>query len=175
MRKRFGKISNDDEIKLLMVAESMEKDKETAKRIQSVRLVFEGHAIPEVAHIVNCCDKTVYNNLNKYARDGFSGLKPKPKSGRQHKLTEGQETELYDTISNKLPSEVGLAPFSNWTSPLAARWIEQRFGIPFTQRGVRNLFDRLGLSFTRPTYTLKKADPQRQGQFRCDFEELKKS
>lgn len=33
---------------------------------------------------------------------------------------------------------------------------------------------RMELSFTRPTYTLAKADPQKQEQFKQDFELLKK-
>ncbi len=34
---------------------------------------------------------------------------------------------------------------------------------------------RLGLSYTRPTYTLAKADPEKQKQFVQDFEECKKN
>ena len=37
-----------------------------------------------------------------------------------------------------------------------------------------NLFEWLGLSYTRPTYTLDKADPKKQEQFRKTFETLKK-
>jgi len=33
---------------------------------------------------------------------------------------------------------------------------------------------RLNLSFTRPTYTLAKADPQKQEEFKEKFELLKK-
>jgi len=37
-----------------------------------------------------------------------------------------------------------------------------------------NLFERLGLSYIRPTYTLEKADPEKQEKFRQTFEVLKK-
>ena len=33
---------------------------------------------------------------------------------------------------------------------------------------------RLDLSYTRPTYTLAKADPEKQEAFKQDFEVLKK-
>ena len=39
---------------------------------------------------------------------------------------------------------------------------------------MRELFYRIGLSYTRPTYTLNKADPVKQEEFRKSFEERKK-
>ena len=63
--------------------------------------------------------------------------------------------------------------FANWTAALACAFVKQRFGVTFTTRGMLNLFQRLGLSYTRPTYTLNKADPKKQEQFRENFETLK--
>jgi len=37
------------------------------------------------------------------------------------------------------------------------------------------MFHRLKLSYTRPTYVLAKADPEKQKQFREDFETVKKT
>ena len=68
-------------------------------------------------------------------------------------------------ISSQTPEEAGLGVFANWTAALACAFVEQKFGISFSSRGMLNLFDRLGLSYTRPTYTLEKADPQKQEQF----------
>ena len=52
--------------------------------------------------------------------------------------------------------------------------MEQNFGVSFSSRGMLNLFEHLGLTFSRPIYTLAKADPQKQEEFREAFESLKK-
>ena len=102
-------------------------------------------------------------------------MSTKLKPGRRKKLTEAQENKLYETIKTKLPSEVGFAPFANWTAPLAVKWVKKDFGVKFSERGMRDLFKRIGLSYTRPTYTLKKADPEKQAAFVNDFEQIKKN
>jgi putative transposase len=74
-----------------------------------------------------------------------------------------------------LPKDVGFALFVNWTAPLACQWVLKEYGVSFSERGMRDVFYRLKLSYTRPTYTLKKADPEKQEIFKAEFEELKKS
>ncbi len=39
---------------------------------------------------------------------------------------------------------------------------ENHFGVEFSERGMRDVFYRLKLSHTRPTYALAKADPVKQ-------------
>jgi putative transposase len=171
------KMENEKQVKIEAIkrAERTEKDKAKTKRLLIIRLRLEGYAIKQVMQIADCSEKTVYNCQTKYDAEGLSGLTTKPKSGRGKKLTQEQERVLYDTIKTKLPSEVGFGPFVNWTSSLATEWIMQTFGVKFSERGVRNVFERLGLSYTRPTYTLKKADPKKQAEFIDEFENVKKS
>ena len=40
---------------------------------------------------------------------------------------------------------------------------------------MRDLLERIGLSYTRPTYTLAKANPQKQEEFKEKFKDLKKT
>ena len=40
---------------------------------------------------------------------------------------------------------------------------------------MRDLFKRIGLSYTRPTYTLEKADTEKQNEFRENFEVKKRT
>ena len=89
-------------------------------------------------------------------------------------LTDEQEKELFHIISTCTPEEAGVGIFANWTAPLACRLVEERFQVKFSERGMRDLFYRIGLSYTRPTYTLNKADPEKQDALRQQFEGLKK-
>jgi len=164
-----------EEIAVLKRISRSEKNKGTLTRLLVVRLYLEGYEKTKIANIADCCLKTVYNNIDTYKEDGVSALIPTPSKGRERKLTDEQEAELYETIKNKLPKEAGFAPFANWTSFLAVKWVKNEYGIEFSDRGMRNVFERLGLSYTRPTYVLKKADPEKQQAFKAEFEEVKKT
>ncbi len=52
--------------------------------------------------------------------------------------------------------------------------MKNRFGVEFSERGMRDVFYRLKLSYTRPTYTLAKAEPIKQEEFREKLEGIKK-
>ncbi len=94
--------------------------------------------------------------------------------GRERKLTAEQESELYKVISGKLPKDVGMEPFCNWTAPLACQYVKSHFGVEFSERGVRDVLYRLELSYTRPTYTLAKIDPVKQEEFKERLEGINK-
>lgn len=91
------------------------------------------------------------------------------------KLSDEQEKEPVFTVCNRTPEEAGAGIFANWTAPLACTFVKKEFGVSFSHRGMQDLFARLGLRYTRPTYTLNKADPEKQAQFRSVCEELKKT
>ncbi|MCL4352034.1 MAG: winged helix-turn-helix domain-containing protein [Firmicutes bacterium] len=58
----------------------------------------------------------------------------------------------------------------NGAAPLVQRFIKNRCGVTFSERGVRHRLYRLGFACTPPTYTLAKADPDKQTAFRETFE-----
>lgn len=74
----------------------------------------------------------------------------------------------------KKPADVGFPANMNWTSGLVRDWIHKQFQVEYSERGARELLYRLGFSFTRPTYTLAKSDPEKQEAFKQEFEGLKK-
>ena len=168
--------SNQENIEALRSAIRSSQDGRFQRRAQAVRLVYEGYSVEEAAAIADCCTKTVYTSLKKCEEAGIESLySKKAHKGAKRKLGPEQEAALYETVRTKLPRDVGLAPYVNWTAPLAVRYVFVEFGAEFSERGMRNLFERLGLSYTRPTYTLAKADAQKQADFRQGFEDIKKN
>lgn len=151
------------------------KDARQRRQYDIVRLYLEDRKKPEIAEIMDMSLQAIYNALNRYKAAGIEGLKLGKSTGRNRKLSEEQEAELYQVISEKLPKEVGLGPFCNWTAPLACQYVKEQFGVEFSARGMRNVFCRLRLSYTRPTYTLAKADPVKQEAFKERLEQLKKT
>ncbi len=108
---------------IAMLKKHARKSREARQRRQYdiVRLSLEGRSKPEIAKIMDMSLQGIYKVLNRYKAKGMEGLILGKAKGRERKLTEGQEMELYEVISKKLPKEVGLEPFCNWSAPLACQ------------------------------------------------------
>jgi len=171
----YAEKSNDkSEIKILKALIRGCKDARMKLRYEVILLYLRGYDRKHIASIFGISYHTVRLYELAYEESGADGLVMGKSTGRTRRLSKEQETYLYNCIKDKLPKEVGFEPFVNWTAPLACGWVEKEFGIKFSERGMRNVFERLELSYTRPTYTLKKADPEKQEDFKKDFEDIKK-
>ena len=91
------------------------------------------------------------------------------------RFNDEQEAQVVATIVNQTPKDNGFPVEMNWTAPLLRDWMERTFGVSFSVRGTRDLLYRLGLSYTKPTYTLEKANPIKQAAFLEEFEQAKKN
>lgn len=151
------------------------KDAHMHTKLLVISLHMEGYQNKKIATIVSLDEHTVGIYIKNYLNNGVEGLNAKPKSGRPPQLSKVQENELYVTIKEKTPDEVGFAPFKNWTSKLACLWVEKEFEVKFTIGGMTDLFHRIGLSNTRPTYVLAKADTDKQEEFVDKFNDIKKT
>ena len=81
---------------------------------------------------------------------------------------------LAETITTQTPDQVGFPNRKNWYINIVQQWIKNTFNVEYSHRGTHEVLQRINLSFTRPTYTLAKADPQKQEEYRQDFDLLKK-
>lgn len=152
-----------------------EKNVKQKNRYDAVLLYLEGRSRREISEVLHIPRRTVSGYISLYAEGGAEALLIRKQPGRTKFLTDEQEKELFHIISTCTPEEAGVGIFANWTAPLACRLVEERFRVKFSERGMRDLFYRIGLSYTRPTYTLDKADPEKQDAFRQQFEDLKKT
>ena len=94
--------------------------------------------------------------------------------GAPRLLTKEQEAMLAEVITTQTPDQVGFPNRKNWYINIAQQWIKNTFGVEYSHRGTHEVLQRINLSFTRPTYTLAKADPQKQEEYRQEFDLLKK-
>lgn len=167
--------SVNSEIEKFVQLSKTEKNVKQKKRYDVVLLYLEGHSRREISEVLHIPRRTVSSYISLYVEGGAEALRIRKQPGRAKFLTDGQEKELFHIISTRTPEEAGVGIFTNWTAPLACRLAEDRFRVKFSERGMRDLFYRIGLSYTRPTYTLNKADPEKQDAFRQRFEDLKKT
>jgi putative transposase len=134
-----------------------------------------GYSNLKIAEMMKLNKNTVGIYINTYNEQGPDGLIPMKSPGRPPFLTEEQVQILYGTIRDKTPDEVGFNGVMHWTAKLACLWVEKEFGVKYAVNGMLELFHRINLSYSRPTYVLAKADPEKQGKFKEDFEGVKKN
>lgn len=118
----------EDTVALLKKLAKKAKDAKLRRRYDIVRPALQGRTKKDIASIMDMSIQGVYNILNCYEKNGIDGLQPGHSTRRKKKLTEVQEEALYKTISEKLPKDAGLAPFCNWTAPLACCYVKSEFG-----------------------------------------------
>src|ERR671923_136117 len=149
---------NNPAIREVKAAIKANKDLRMHERYQTILMHLHSVSKKEISTLMGCSLSTVYNYINAYQKDGIEGLEMGHSPGRPRQLTPEQEWQVHQTIVNKTPVDVGFPAKMNWTSPIIRKWIEQEFGVQYSDRGTRELLYRLKLSFTTPTYTLAKAD-----------------
>lgn len=177
MSLRIGIQENerDRAIQEIKAAMKVNKDLRMHERYQTILMVLLGESYEQIVKVTGRALSTLYNYSKAYREKGIDGLKLEHSPGRPRQLTSEQEQQLYQTIVNQTPVDVGFPAKMNWTSPIIRKWIEQTFDVRYSERGTRELLYRLKLSFTTPTYTLAKADPVKQEAFKQEFEKIKKT
>lgn len=122
------------------------EDEVFKKKVLMVKLKLEGLSVKEISERLECSKTVIYSNIKRYEKyGGVKGLYIKKQISPMRKLTEEQEKELYEIIKTKLPNEVGFAPSVKWTSSLAVRFVDAKYGVRFSIRGMNGLFERIGL------------------------------
>ncbi|MGG6431652.1 IS630 family transposase [Anoxybacillus sp. D401a] len=167
--------NHKDEIEKLSTAMKEAKSKRAYERYQAIYLHLQGYAKEEIATITGRSKKTVYNYIHAYTQRVLDGLEMKYSPSAPRRLTPEQEKELAWIIEHQLPVDVGFEAKYNWTLAIIAELIQQKWGPTYTLRGTSDILHRLGLSYTKPTYTLANADEEKQKEFvEITFPEVKK-
>jgi len=143
-------------------------------RYNALILHYRGYTNVHIASILELCKHTVGNYINAYKAEGIEGLEMGKSPGLPRYLTAEQERKLYEVITTKTPDEVSFGLRKNWTADMARKWVKDNFGVEYSTRGMQDVLHRLNLSYTRPTYTMAKADEAKQEEFKEDFDLLKK-
>ncbi|MHB1651027.1 MAG: helix-turn-helix domain-containing protein [Desulfitobacteriaceae bacterium] len=68
-----------------------------------------------------------------------------------------------------------IPPRKNWNLSIIREWIKRNYEVEYSQSGMADALHGLNVSYSRPTYTLKKADLEKQENFINDFEIIKKN
>ena len=98
-----------------------------------------------------------FNRLGRLADEPYEDVVyDKPRTGRPEKLSDDQREE-FEAVLQHPPTEVSIeAPA--WTVPLARNYLEEEFGVEYSNRHIRDLMKEAGLSWKTPRPKFEKAD-----------------
>ena len=171
------KEKNYNKEKLLELEKAMKESKSLRmyKRYSVVIKHFQGFTNRKIAEI-ECLDAhTVSVYIKNYKSNGLNGLVMSISPGCPRTLNKKQEEQIVEIVTTKTPDEVGFYGRKNWTIELIRNWTNTAFNVDIKHNSMAVILYRLNLSYTRPTYVLKKADKNKQDRFKKDFESLKKT
>lgn len=179
LRPTYGRVikMNSIEEQLLEVELRLkhEKSRRMFERFQTVRLHLLGKSNEDIAEAIGRKVSTVASYLRKYRKHGLDGLQMMFSPGPPERLTQEQQDQLKATIMGFVPNDVGFTAKFNWTLEIIGENISREFKQHYSIRGVSKLMHRMGLSYTKPTYTLAAADEEKQREFvETTFPRLKK-
>ncbi|MFC7559597.1 IS630 family transposase [Paenibacillus farraposensis] len=163
------------ELEHVKAAMKQAKERRMYERYQAIYLHLKGTPMTAIADILNRNRMTVSSYIHTYENGGLAALQLKHSSGAPTRLTKEQQDQLKQTVAYSVPHEVGFTAKHNWTLELIATYVEREWGHRYSLRGISKVMERLGLSYTKPTFTLAAADPEKQRQFaEMTFPDLKK-
>ena len=148
-------------------------------RITAVRLMMEGYMGKEVADLCNLHRQSVAAYVKKFNEGGIDALlERKCGPGRPCFLTTEQQNELKQVILTSSLSDHGLGCAVSWTTPIIREYVRNTYhvkNVEMSCTGILRMLWRLRLSYTRPTYVLAKADPEKQQVFEREIALIKKN
>ena len=154
-----------------------EKNRSMYERYQTIRLSLMGNDRKQIATIMGRNKKTIITYIHRYQEHGLDGMDMKFSPGAPERLSMEQQAKLKQTIMDFQPHEVGFTAKFNWTLQLIVigTYIKREYDKSYSIRGASKMMHRLGLSYTKPTYTLAAADEEKQQAFvEITFPALKK-
>ena len=135
-------------------------DKRTFQRLKALLLVAQGHAIKEVAQIIDVSVQIIYHWIAQYLkRHDVKSLYDQPRSGRPTSAKRITDARIIREVRRN-PLALGYNT-TVWTVMLLARHLSTRYACPINSHTLRRRMKRIGLRCKRPRYVYAEKDPHR--------------
>ena len=135
-------------------------DKRTFQRLQAVRLVAQGRAIPEVAQIIDVTIQAIYQWVKQYlAEHQVESLYERGRPGRPRVAKPVTAARVLRELQRN-PLRLGYNT-TVWTVALLATHLSRRYDCQITPHTLRRRMQQIGLRCKRPRYVYSEKDPHR--------------
>jgi transposase len=140
-------------------------DRRTADKIKTILMLDKGFSFEEIASVLILDDATIRRWFKVYQEQGLDGLARSLYQGSNGKLTPEQKAALCKHLEETV----------YMTAKEICNYVENRFGISFTSKGVTNLLHRLGFTYRKAKHVPGKADPKAQEAFLETYHNIKEN
>jgi transposase len=149
---------HDETLKSLKMARNAAETKKAQIKITVVMMCWNGKSANQIATDLDIHVQTACRYINAFNEGGLEKLLDYNKSpGRKTILTE-QEIEMCKEMFMLTPEEINFAINVNWDTGVMQKYILQEFGKKIDRSNIHRMLKKHGFSYTRPTYTLARAD-----------------
>jgi transposase len=123
------------------------------ERLEMVKAVGLGQAVPQIAHWSGRTERTVRHWLRRYATGGVAALADAPRAGRPA-AADAAYRRAAETALETPPRTLGL-PFDVWTAARLSAYLAETTGVRIAPGWLRALLGRWDYVCGRPKHTLK--------------------
>ncbi|WP_324656831.1 helix-turn-helix domain-containing protein [Bacillus cereus] len=160
----------------LLQEERKTKNSFFKQSLMSIRLVMDGHSATSAAQIIGICRQSVSTYVKTFYSDGIEGLLERHyPPGRTPYLSPSEESEIRNILIESTPNQEAIGPETHWDTRVLQYLLEECYHVSMSRGGICDMLHRLGFTYTRPTYRLKKADPLKQQKFLRELNWIKKT
>ena len=137
---------------------------------------MQGYYAIQVAELLNVHQKSISSYVKKFNHDGMEAFIHRDYSpGKPPFLSPEEEQEVRRMLEYSTSAEEGYGCESRWDTRILKHMLEDKFKITMSRSGINDMLKRWGFSYTRPTYTLKRSNLQKQEAFQREWEMVKKT
>jgi transposase len=156
-----------DKLPELRAAHRGTQDKREADRIKAVVLLATGWRAEDVAEVLQVDPNTVRNHFKCYREGGIEAL------SRVGTGVGGSTCAL--DAEQLISLDAHLQKNLYLSAKAIAHWVQETFGVSYTESGMTSVLHRLGYVYKKPKLVPGKADPQAQKEFLVEYENIKKN
>lgn len=156
---------SDEELMELRFEHRHTGDKRKADRLKAVILLASGWSARDIAEALLIDEDTVRAHFKRYRKGGLRRLLNMDHLGSDSWLDPQRLVQLDEYLQETLCM----------TAKEVVDYVEQRWGIAYSVRGMTELLHRLGYVYKKPKLVPGKADSQAQEEFLEGYEKLKKN
>jgi transposase len=126
-------------------------DHRVAERLHAILLLDSGQNAQAVGHILHVHPKTLKRWVKAFATGGEDALITFKYVGGEGWLTDEQQKQFTSWLDADVRSTAE-----------AIAWVEEHFGLTYSDSGMRKLLKRLDYRYKQPSVLPAKADPEAQ-------------
>lgn len=152
-----------EDIKTLMKAFKKEKNPRAKLRIHSIILAHKSLPNSQISQILFVHPSSVKLWIERWNKEGFSGLYERERSGRPKKLRDNEIKELKRDL-NSSPKDFGYLPEA-WDTKTILYHIEKKFNVKFHEKSIYKFLRKIGYEMKVPRGRHYKRDEKKEKEY----------